>query len=323
MLNISLGLTTSIPIKEGLKLAVLAEKIGFKRIFVGEDILSKDVFAYISVIALETSRIELATGITSPYVRHIVSLASNALAIQKISNGRFTLGLGPGGIPELKRFLGKEPEKPVLIMRDAALLIKKMFSGEKINYNGPLGEIKDFKLFSENASIKIYFGVRGKNLLRLAKEVADGVIFSGPKKYLEKTVKIFNEEALEKGEFNKIVWNCFLLIKNKKDLKLGKRVVATIISSLPNEEIEENYPELIDKSFRIKEAFIRGEYEDAEKLIDENIMKQFCFAGTLAEIEEEMVKLEKLGFKEFVAGPPFGEKPYEAILELKKLMNSV
>ncbi|MEM3072939.1 MAG: LLM class flavin-dependent oxidoreductase, partial [Candidatus Bathyarchaeia archaeon] len=160
MLNISLGLTTSIPIREGLKLAVLAEKIGFKRIFVGEDILSKDVFAYISVIALETSRIELATGITSPYLRHIVSLASNALAIQKISNGRFTLGLGPGGIPELKRFLGKKPEKPVLVMRDATLLIKKMFSGERITYDGLLGKIEDIKLFSENAPIKIYFGVR-------------------------------------------------------------------------------------------------------------------------------------------------------------------
>jgi 5,10-methylenetetrahydromethanopterin reductase len=319
MLNISLGLTTSIPIKEGLKLALLAEREGFKRVFVGEDVLSRDVFAYLSVIALETSRIELATGITSPYVRRIATLASNALAIQKISDGRFTLGLGPGGIPELKKFLGKESEKPVLVMHDAALLIKRMFLGEKITYNGPLGKIKDFKLLAENASIKIYFGVRGEKLLRLAGEIADGVIFSGPKEYLKRALRIVNEKISKKTDFNKIVWNCFLLIKNKEELRLGKRVVATIISSLPIKEIE-YYPELIDKAFKIKEFFIRGDYESAEKLIDENVMKQFCFAGELKDIREEISELEKLGFKEFVVGPPFGEEPKKTILELKNIL---
>jgi alkanesulfonate monooxygenase SsuD/methylene tetrahydromethanopterin reductase-like flavin-dependent oxidoreductase (luciferase family) len=318
MMNISLGLTTSIPIKEGLKLALLADKIGFKRVFIGEDILSRDVFVYLSVIALETSRIELATGITSPYVRHIASLASNILAIQKISGERFTLGLGPGGIPELERFLGKMPEKPILVMRDATLVIKKLFSGEKVDYEGVLGKIKGFKLASPNP-IKIYFGVRGEKLLKLAGKIADGVIFSGPKSYLKKALKIVEEKSSKKTDFNKIVWNCFLLAKNKEELKLGKQVAATIISSLPEKEIG-NYPELIDKTFKIKEAFKKGNYAKAEEFIDEEILKQFCFAGELNEIEEEIIKLEKEGFKEFVVGPPFGKKPEEAILELRKLL---
>jgi 5,10-methylenetetrahydromethanopterin reductase len=318
MLNISLGLTTSIPIKKGLKLALLAEKQGFKRIFVGEDILSRDVFAYLSIIASETSHIELATGITSPYVRHIASLASNALAIQKLSNGKFTLGLGPGGIPEIEKFLGKKPEKPILVMREATLLIKKLFSGEKIEYEGILGKIKGFKLISPTP-IKIYFGVRGEKLLRLAGEIADGVIFSGAKTYLKKALKIVEENAFKKSDFNKIVWNCFLLIKSKEDLRLGKQVAATIISSLPSKEIEKQ-PELINKAFKIREAFKKGDYSEAEKLVDEEILKQFCFAGDLNEIKEEIYRLEKEGFKEFVVGPPFGKKPEEVILEFKNLI---
>ncbi|MEM2775765.1 MAG: LLM class flavin-dependent oxidoreductase [Candidatus Bathyarchaeia archaeon] len=315
-MNISLGLTTSIPVREGLKLALLADKLGFKRVFIGEDLLSRDVFAYLSVIALETSRIELATGITSPYVRHIASLASNVLAIQKISNGRFTLGLGPGGLPELEKFLGKAPEKPVTVMRDATLLIKELFLGERIDYEGVLGKIKGLKLIAPTP-IKIYFGVRGEKLLKLAGEVADGVIFSGPKNYIKKSLKIL-ETSLKKPDFNKIIWNCFLLIKGKEDLKLGRRVVATIISSLPKEEIE-RHPELTDKAFKIKEAFKKGDYTKAEEFIDEEILKQFCFAGELNEIKEEINKFEKEGFKEFVVGPPFGKKPEETILEVKKI----
>ncbi len=317
-MDISLGLTTSIPIKEGLKLALLADRLGFKRVFVGEDVLSRDVFAYLSIIGSETSHIELATGITSPYVRHIASLASNILAIQKISGERFTLGLGPGGLPEIEKFLGRKPEKPLLVMRDATLLLKKLFSGEKVYYNGILGRIKGFRLASPTP-IKIYFGVRGEKLLKLAGEVADGVIFSGPKSYLKKALEIVKEKTFKKTDFNKIVWNCFLLVKNKEELKLGKRVVATIISSLPEKEVE-SYPELIDKAFKIREAFKEGNYSKAEEFVNEEILKQFCFAGELNEIEDEIIKLEKEGFKEFVVGPPFGKKPEETLLKLKKLL---
>lgn len=93
-------------------------------------------FTYLSCIAVNVSNAGLATGITSPYARRIAMMASNALALQKISGGKFTLGLGVGGIPESKKFLGGEPKKPVSVMRDAVLFVRRLFKGEAVVYKG-------------------------------------------------------------------------------------------------------------------------------------------------------------------------------------------
>ena len=56
------------------------------------------------MVAFQTERVKLATGITSPYVRTIAILASNSIGLQRITGNRFDLGIGIGGIPEVERF---------------------------------------------------------------------------------------------------------------------------------------------------------------------------------------------------------------------------
>jgi len=70
--KISLGLTTSLSTRKGLEYAALADRAGFNRVFVCEDILSREVFTYLSLIALNTSRLGVAAGITSPYVKPLL-----------------------------------------------------------------------------------------------------------------------------------------------------------------------------------------------------------------------------------------------------------
>lgn len=315
-MKISLGLTTSLSIKKGLKYATLADRAGFNRVFVWEDISSREVFTYLSIIALNTSKLGVATGITSPYVRHIAVIASNALALQHISSKGFTLGLGVGRIPELKSFLGEEPKKPVSVMSDAVMLLRRMFRGEVVDYEGLLGRLHKWRLITRGVEApKIYFGVRGERLLRLAGQVADGVIFTGSKDYLKKALRLVEESATNSrraGEVDSVVWECFVLLEDRKDLELGRLVVARIVSSLPEREFEGD-EELLFKVSEIREEFARGRYEQAKRLVSEELMRRFCLAGSLEEILEEVAKLEKLGFEEFVVGPLFGRDPVKTI----------
>jgi alkanesulfonate monooxygenase SsuD/methylene tetrahydromethanopterin reductase-like flavin-dependent oxidoreductase (luciferase family) len=323
ILRISLGLTTSMPIEESRKYAEIADKIGFYRVLVGEDILSREVFTYLTIVALKTKRVRLATGITSPYVRNIAVIASNSIGLQHITGNRFDLGIGPGGISEVERFTGQKPIHAVAVLKETTFLLRKIFNGETVRYRGVKAKLEGFRLNVKGAvPPKIYFGVRGEKLLSLAGRISDGVILSGPKDYLLRAKKIVNQAAAKAGraedDVNKLIWNCFINVKSEKDVELAKLVAATIASSLPEKEVEKQ--DSADEILRIKNDFKKGNYEEASRRVTDDMLANFCFAGSLDEIMEEAEKLGKAGFNEFVVGPPFGSKPAETIKAVERFV---
>jgi len=134
--------------------------------------------------------------------------------------------------------------------------------------------------------------------------------------------KNVNEAATKAGrkekDVNKVIWNCFVNIKNEKDVKLAKLVVATIASSLPEKEVERQASP--DKIVRIKNDFTKGNYGEASRHVTDDMLSNFCFTGSLDEIMEEVKKFGKAGFDEFVFGPPFGSKPSETIKALESFV---
>lgn len=119
-MRFSLGLTTSMPVMQGVELAKLAEAQGYASVFVGEDALSREIFTYLAVIAVKTRDIGLASGILSPYLRSLVQIASATAGLQMITGNRFSLGIGVGGIPEVVRLTGREPRHAVEVLRETA-----------------------------------------------------------------------------------------------------------------------------------------------------------------------------------------------------------
>ncbi|GAB3665561.1 LLM class flavin-dependent oxidoreductase [Actinocorallia lasiicapitis] len=65
-----------------------------------------DTFATLTAAASVTSTLRLGTMVTTPNFRHPVPLARQALALDDISQGRFTLGLGSGGAGYDRQVLG-------------------------------------------------------------------------------------------------------------------------------------------------------------------------------------------------------------------------
>lgn len=179
-MRLSLGVTTSMPLKESLPLVRLAEERGYSRLWVGEDHDGRDIFAYLSVMALQTEKINLGTGITSPWVRNIAVIANSTAGLQALSKGRFILGLGVGGIPEVTDVIGSRPRRVVSGMKEAIISLRRALKGEEFSLNTPFIHIQGYSLAVTVDSPKIYLGVRGSQMLALAGEVADGVILSGP-----------------------------------------------------------------------------------------------------------------------------------------------
>src|SRR3954467_12632434 len=67
---------------------------------------------WLTGLAGVTRRIRLGTLVASPNFRHPVTLAKEAMTLDHISGGRFTLGLGAGGTGFDATVFGGEPLSP-------------------------------------------------------------------------------------------------------------------------------------------------------------------------------------------------------------------
>lgn len=289
-MRLSLGVTTSMSVKDGTALARLAEAKGYHRVWVGEDLQGRDVFSYLSVLACKTSSIGLGTGITSPWVRSLGVIANSSAGIQALSGDRFVLGMGVGGLPELLKITGAKPRRTVARMREAVLLLRRIFKVEKVTHRGAFSSLRGYELAYEVSSPRIYFGVRGPRMLELAGEIADGVIFSGPLKAIARDVKIMEEAAEEEGrspgEIDRVLWNPFVLVEKPEDLALARDVVSVMLGSL---------------------------LPSSHELTEGREIEELCIYGSKREIMKNMHEYEALGLHELVVGPPYGRNPRKAV----------
>ena len=80
------------------RLSQLAEESGWDGVFLGDAIWCEDPMIGLAAAAMVTNKIRLGTMITPVPLRIPWKLASESLALDHLSNGRLTLGLGAGAV---------------------------------------------------------------------------------------------------------------------------------------------------------------------------------------------------------------------------------
>src|SRR6202451_2703353 len=78
----------------GLGQARATERMGLGTVWIGERYDTKDLAALAGAISQVTEPGQVAAGITHPYLRHPMVLASMGQTLQALTGGRFRLGLG-------------------------------------------------------------------------------------------------------------------------------------------------------------------------------------------------------------------------------------
>lgn len=93
-----------------LELAQHAERQGFDRVWTTEYV-GRDAVARALAIAMVTSRIEVGTGVAYAFARLPLAMAALASDVQRLSKGRFGLGISPG-TRGVRRWFGAEFDPP-------------------------------------------------------------------------------------------------------------------------------------------------------------------------------------------------------------------
>lgn len=121
----------------GITQAQDAERLGFKRAWLPERYNIKEAGVMLGSMAASTSRIGLGAGPLSVFSRPPVVTAAIGATMQSLYPGRFTLGLGRSNAAWIAGHGFTEAGYQGIV--DYADIVKKLWRGETVHYEGPAG----------------------------------------------------------------------------------------------------------------------------------------------------------------------------------------
>ncbi len=167
------------PLTKNAELAREAEALGYTSLWVPEAV-GPDAFISLAVYALNTSKIELATGVVPIQLRTPGVLGMSFLTLNELSGGRVIAGLGVSSPVIVERWHGAQYRKPVTAMRECVQILRQLFREGRSKFEGQVYKT-DFRLGmrrTQKRQPRIYLAALNPPMLRLAGELADGVVLN-------------------------------------------------------------------------------------------------------------------------------------------------
>ncbi|MEX1009270.1 MAG: TIGR03564 family F420-dependent LLM class oxidoreductase [Acidimicrobiia bacterium] len=154
-----------------------ADLAGFATAWIPQLPQDFDAMTAVALMGRETSRIELGTAVVPLQSRHPIALGQQALSVQAVCAGRFTLGVGPSHHWVIDTMLGLPYERPAQLVEDYIDVFDAMFAGpspvdvenDRFRIHNPL-DITDI------VPTPVLLAALGPVMLRIAGERTDGTI---------------------------------------------------------------------------------------------------------------------------------------------------
>jgi len=131
---------------EMLAIARTAEAAGYNSVWIGDHMLYRgdgreergpwDVWTMLAALAASTERVQLGSLVASTAFHPPGLIARMAAAIDEVSAGRLTLGLGAGWNETEFRAFGIPPETKVARFEEAFAIIHRLLAGERVTFDG-------------------------------------------------------------------------------------------------------------------------------------------------------------------------------------------
>jgi alkanesulfonate monooxygenase SsuD/methylene tetrahydromethanopterin reductase-like flavin-dependent oxidoreductase (luciferase family) len=168
--------------------AALADRLGYDSINCSH-IAARDSFTTLAGLAHLAPSVTLATAVAPIYHRSPASMAQTAATVDDLSGGRFRLGLGTGHRATMGGWHGQDIGNPVAEMREYAALVRALLAGDEPPAGARWNSGFAFNGFTPRAGIPVYLAGLSPAMLRLAGEIADGVVlWACPASYVAEVV---------------------------------------------------------------------------------------------------------------------------------------
>ncbi len=297
----------------------LCELLGYDSFCHSDEKWTRDVYVRLGVAAAVTSRIGLGITVTDPYTRHPALTAQATATLGEASAGRLRVVLGAGS--HFETMPGYASVKPVKGIRESIQLMRRLWDGERVTLDGEIvkyiGGQLDFEV-AEQHRPTVWVAGRGKQILRMAGEVADGVLIGSFATPLGiRYAKDLIAEGLERSgrEWSDVGLASWLYVSvledEDDDVPEGvRRGVSHALwsSRAVANELLENVDLTSEDEFL---AFMKDAphewsppvMAELRRLIPRSVIEQFAVVGTADQVAEQLIRLRDEGVQECIAWP--------------------
>jgi 5,10-methylenetetrahydromethanopterin reductase len=283
----------------------VSEELGYAGLWVADShSVMRDAYSILSVLAVQTSSLQLASGVTHTVTRHPAVLANSWATLQELSNGRAICGIGVG--ESAVHNLGMKPER-LAAFEHKVTVMRALLNGEAIEYEG-----KEIQMPWSTQPVPIIMASSGPRSLQMAGRIADGVLFqvgSNPRlaQYALDNIRKGAEGAGRKLEDLKLYMRIATAVdpdrdKARREIKGYASVAAgTVFATVPREYFDDD---LYEDLTRMKAAYDYAQHGSNESehsdLLTDRIFDAISVACTPAEAVERFRALADMGIDGFV-----------------------
>jgi 5,10-methylenetetrahydromethanopterin reductase len=283
----------------------IAEEAGFESLWVTERYFHEETFSLLGFLAATTQRIKLGVGVVNPYTRNPALLAMASATLDRISGGRFLLGLGRSDKPVIQGRMGIPYGDSRATLGEAAILIRSLLAGERITAASGRFKLSGARLATTpiQQKLPIYLAAIGAKGLRLAGAIADGVLLNAyvPPAYVRYAVTEVRQAAQEAGrDPHTIDIACMLVVRLTDDPdSVRPTLKQRIVRLLDEPHVGEILLEKGGFNPGILKPLRAAVAQDGEKaavhLITDEMVEAFYVVGSAARCKERIAKYRQAG----------------------------
>lgn len=309
-----------------LDLAVYADDIGVDSVWVAEA-YGCDGVSPLGALAARTSRIMLGTAILQIHARTAVATAMAAMTVDRLSNGRFTLGLGTSGPQVTAGWYGLDPARPLELMREYVSVVRQVLRRETVRHDGEriripsVPEVRTLKLMSPplRPDIPIALAALGPRSVQQALEIGDAwlPIWFSPAKARE----IYGHLAFPAGFEIAPLVNVVMGKDTTACRNAVKPKLAHYVGGMGSRKAN-YYKNLVssygyaDAAEKIQELYLAGRKPEAAQLVPDSLVDDVALCGPEGRIKDLLVRWEAAGVTSIIACTD----NYETIHALRRLV---
>lgn len=314
----SIMVTGALPMKDYVPLAQQVEAYGFAQMHIADDLVFRPAWPILTMIAMNTTRLQIGPFIVTPQVANPVYHAANLAALDELSGGRMVCGVGRGGFNPL---LGiTNAPKPVKMLKEAWQLMTRMLEGNREPFDGEFFKATAdlFFQFEVKRAIPLFIGTWGPQMARMAGSIAPGIKIdctASPSHIAElRSQFIAGAEAAGRdtsaieiiaGPLASIDEDRAAAEDNIRGmLALLQPFLApmTFAAGISQEEVDAAY-----------EAFTAGNVEHAKALVTDKAVRAFSLTGTPTDVIGQIEAMIDGGADHIAFGPPLGPDPAKSL----------
>ena len=269
--------------------------------------ISHDPFLPLALGAAATERVDLITGIAVAFARNPMNAAVIANDINRLSNGRFILGLGSQIKPHITKRFSMPWSDPAARMREFVLAVRAIW--ESWNEGTPLafrGEYYRHTLMtpmfdqgpSECGNPRIFVAAVGPAMTAVAGEVADGLMAHGftTPSYLREVTMVNLAKGLERSNRSRSDVEVTIPIMSavgRDDAEVAPKLAAVrqqlaFYGSTPAYRGVLEHHGWGDVGDELNRLSKQGEWVAMGDLITDEMLREFAVIGDLESVSSEI-----------------------------------